>query len=221
MAEMANSEHADLLLCHVDKLEKDRASLQTVLDLKGQELTQLRSRMNEQVFQVRDVNLDFFLGVENHSFSARRPNGTAETYWHGGESQSRSYLSTSTVAVEWEVDLTEDLSNTRTSLFSRSVIVERDALREQIVQLERDNLQLTFANEIFLYRARERTASTTGRAETPATAIPPPKRPRLRRTPSFPFLPPVVHENTRLIRSVSLNGISDRWLNCFDWLTFA
>jgi hypothetical protein len=90
------------------------------------------------------------------------------------------------------------------------VIVERDTLREQIVQLERDNLQLTFANEILLYRAQERAASVTGRVKTPANAIAQPKRARLHRTSSFPFLSPVVHENARLIRSVSLNGISDR-----------
>lgn len=100
MGEMANSEHADLLLCHVDKLEKDRTSLQTVLDLKGQELTQLRSRMNAQVFQVRYVSLAFFVGVENQPVLARRPNGIAKTYRHGGESQSRSDLSTPSVAVE-------------------------------------------------------------------------------------------------------------------------
>jgi hypothetical protein len=49
---MANSEHADVLLCHVETLEKDRTSLQTVLELRNHELTQLRSRINEQVFQV-------------------------------------------------------------------------------------------------------------------------------------------------------------------------
>jgi prefoldin subunit 5 len=67
MAEMANSEHADLLLCHVDKLEKDRTSLQTVLDLKSQELTQLRTRMNEQAFQVRSMSLDSFVDGNDHS----------------------------------------------------------------------------------------------------------------------------------------------------------
>ncbi len=52
MAEMANSEHADALLCHVETLEKDRTSLQTVLEMKNRELTQLRTKLNEQVFQV-------------------------------------------------------------------------------------------------------------------------------------------------------------------------
>ena len=52
--EMANSEHADLLLCHVDKLEKDRTSLQTVLELKNEELTNLRTKINEQTFQRED-----------------------------------------------------------------------------------------------------------------------------------------------------------------------
>lgn len=54
MDEMANSEHADPLLRRVEILEKDRNSLQTVLEFRNQELTQLRSKINEQVFQVRD-----------------------------------------------------------------------------------------------------------------------------------------------------------------------
>jgi hypothetical protein len=49
---MAESEHADVLLCHVETLEKDRTSLQTVLEMKNQELTQIRTKINEQVFQV-------------------------------------------------------------------------------------------------------------------------------------------------------------------------
>jgi hypothetical protein len=52
MEEMANSEHADPLLRRVEILEKDNTSLQTVLEIKNQELTQLRTKMNEQVFQV-------------------------------------------------------------------------------------------------------------------------------------------------------------------------
>lgn len=52
MEEMANSEHADPLLRRVETLEKDKASLQTVLEFRTQELTQLRTKINEQVFQV-------------------------------------------------------------------------------------------------------------------------------------------------------------------------
>ena len=52
MAEMASSPHADTLLCHVETLEKDRTSLQTVLEMKNQEVAQLRTKINEQVFQV-------------------------------------------------------------------------------------------------------------------------------------------------------------------------
>jgi hypothetical protein len=52
MEEMSNSEYADPLLRHVETLEKDRTSLQTVLELRNQELTQLRTRINEQTFQV-------------------------------------------------------------------------------------------------------------------------------------------------------------------------
>jgi hypothetical protein len=52
MEEMANSEHADPLLRRVEILEKDRNSLQTALELRTQDLTQLRTRFNEQTFQV-------------------------------------------------------------------------------------------------------------------------------------------------------------------------
>ena len=53
LTEMANSEHADVLLCHVETLEKDRTSLQSVLELKTKEITHLRTRLNEQVIKVR------------------------------------------------------------------------------------------------------------------------------------------------------------------------
>ena len=49
---MANSEYADPLLRRVDILEKDRNSLETALEIKTQELTQIRTKMNEQVFEV-------------------------------------------------------------------------------------------------------------------------------------------------------------------------
>lgn len=53
LTEMANSEHADVLLCHVETLEKDRTSLQTVLELKTKEISHLRTRLNEQEIKVR------------------------------------------------------------------------------------------------------------------------------------------------------------------------
>ncbi|CAF3318522.1 unnamed protein product, partial [Rotaria sp. Silwood2] len=54
--EMANSEHADVLLCHVEILEKDRTSLQSVLELKNKEITQLRTKLNEQEIRLNDEN---------------------------------------------------------------------------------------------------------------------------------------------------------------------
>jgi predicted RNase H-like nuclease (RuvC/YqgF family) len=54
MDEMANSEHADPLLRRVEILEKDNASLQTVVEMRTQELTHLRTKINEQVFQRED-----------------------------------------------------------------------------------------------------------------------------------------------------------------------
>ena len=54
MYEMANSEHADPLLRRVEILEKENSSLQTVVEMRTQELTQLRTKLNEQVFQRED-----------------------------------------------------------------------------------------------------------------------------------------------------------------------
>jgi hypothetical protein len=50
---MASSEHGDLLLSHVDKLEKDRQSLEMVLEIKNQELTKLRTQIHEQINEVK------------------------------------------------------------------------------------------------------------------------------------------------------------------------
>lgn len=54
LTEMANSEHADVLLCHVETLEKDRTSLQTVLEFKTKEVTQLRMKVSEQEMKLTD-----------------------------------------------------------------------------------------------------------------------------------------------------------------------
>ena len=58
--EMEKSELADPLLRRVEILEKERASLQTVLEIRNQELTQLRSKINEQVLQVGKVAKEIF-----------------------------------------------------------------------------------------------------------------------------------------------------------------
>lgn len=62
LTEMANSQHADALLCHVETLEKDRTSLQSVLELKNKEITQLRTKVNEQQIKVlvSFLNISFF-----------------------------------------------------------------------------------------------------------------------------------------------------------------
>ena len=69
LTEMANSEHADMLLCHVETLEKDRTSLQTVLEWKNKEVTQLRTKLNEQEIKVRlkfrDLLLSEFFDLVN------------------------------------------------------------------------------------------------------------------------------------------------------------
>ena len=101
MAEMASSPHADTLLCHVETLEKDRTSLQTVLEMKNQEVAQLRTKINEQVFEVgsnRRVSSSPRLYCV--CILARRSPSIAETSGNGREPQSRSRLSPSAMAVQ-------------------------------------------------------------------------------------------------------------------------
>ena len=43
----------------------------------------------------------------------------------------------------------------------RAAVIERDELREQVTQLERDNGQLKFENETLRYRLRERSFSVS------------------------------------------------------------
>lgn len=54
MATLAEDENADVVLATMEKLEKDRASLQTVIEMRNEELNQLRTKINEQVLQVEE-----------------------------------------------------------------------------------------------------------------------------------------------------------------------
>ncbi|CAF4387887.1 unnamed protein product, partial [Rotaria socialis] len=85
MEEMENSEHADPLLRRVETLEKDKASLQTVVEMRNQELTQLRTRINEQVFQgtvhcvydARKLILSFDYEIGQNLYLSRNSNTAA------------------------------------------------------------------------------------------------------------------------------------------------
>ena len=84
LTEMGNSEHADVLLCHVETLEKDRTSLQTVLELKTKEVTQLRTKVSEQAMRVMKSNEWIINSYENESFIlVNWWTSVAETNWNG------------------------------------------------------------------------------------------------------------------------------------------
>ncbi|CAF1214956.1 unnamed protein product [Adineta steineri] len=123
--EMANSEYADPLLRRVEILEKDRSGLQTVLEIRNQELTQLRTKMNEQVFEREDQ-----------------------------------------LALQKRIDMAENRNQDLVCLLrnwqlnEKAAAVERDQLKEQLAQLERDNRQLTFENETLFYRVRQQSISS-------------------------------------------------------------
>lgn len=55
---LAENENADAVLTTLEKLEKDRTSLETVLEMKNEELNQLRAKINEQVFQVGNKSIN-------------------------------------------------------------------------------------------------------------------------------------------------------------------
>jgi regulator of replication initiation timing len=90
------------------------------------------------------------------------------------------------------------------TFFSRAVTVERDQLKEQLAQLERDNRQLTFENETLLYSLRQRsfTISKMNVHTKP--------RPTSTRAHSSSSMTTTTTEHDRVKRSVSLNCIYNR-----------
>jgi len=88
---------------------------------------------------------------------------------------------------------------------SRAVVVERDQLKEQIAQLERDNCQLTFENETLLYRIRQRPLSMSLTSKSILSSR---STPKIRdRANSFSSLITNSHEIQALPRALSLNYI--------------
>ncbi|CAF3709444.1 unnamed protein product [Rotaria sp. Silwood1] len=185
LTEMANSQHADVLLCHVETLEKDRTSLQTVLELKNKEITQLRTKLNEQEIRLHDET------------ALRKRVDIAEN-----ENQSLQYLLQ------------------QKKLSEKTAIAERDKLKEQVIQLERDNDQLKFENETLRYRLRERSLSVSIPLDnqilivsTESSTIMPTtqKRQGRKRACSLSTITIIAHENERITRSLSsLNCILNR-----------
>ncbi|CAF0765859.1 unnamed protein product [Adineta ricciae] len=169
--EMEKSEHADPLSRRVEILEKDRASLQTVLEIRNQELTQLRSKINEQVLQREDQ-----------------------------------------LALQKRIDMAENRNQDLVCLLrnwqlnEKAVTVERDQLKEQLAQLERDYRQLTFENETLIYRLRDRPfcATHTDSTNLNLTA---PIRPMRDRTHSLSSLMANTSKTTCRSRSLSLERI--------------
>ncbi|CAM4928714.1 unnamed protein product [Rotaria socialis] len=184
LTEMANSEHADVLLCHVETLEKDRTSLQTVLELKNKEITQLRTKLNEQEIQLNDEK------------ALRKRIDMAEN-----QNQNLLYLLQ------------------QKKLSEKTAVVERDQLKEQVVQFERDNCQLKFENETLRYRLRERSLSISMPSDNPITvptesiSVSSPNRQGRNRACSLSSIMNIAHENESITRSLSsLNCILNRYL---------
>ncbi|CAF1318098.1 unnamed protein product [Rotaria sp. Silwood1] len=176
MEEMANSEHADPLLRRVETLEKDKTSLQTVLEIKSQELTQLRTKFNEQVFQREDQ-----------------------------------------LALQKRIDMAENRNQDLVCLLrnwqlnEKAVVVERDQLKEQIAQLERDKQQLIFENETLIYSLRQRSISMsltpTLKSNINSYSI---QRLNNRAHSFSSIIIPTIREKGHLTRSLSLNCILNR-----------
>jgi hypothetical protein len=92
----------------------------------------------------------------------------------------------------------------------RTVIVERDELKEQLAQLERDKRQLTFENETLLYSLRQRS-TTISCVPIPDLNTNARSTQKLRdRAQSFSILIIPTSENERVKRSFSLNCIFKR-----------
>lgn len=95
----------------------------------------------------------------------------------------------------------------------RAAIVERDRLKEQVAQLERDNQQLTFENETLIYSLRQRSLSISiAEPQRTTYLISRPIRKLGQRAKSFASIFPNIneHDKKRIRRSLSLNCISNR-----------
>ncbi len=91
------------------------------------------------------------------------------------------------------------------SFFLRTVVFERDQLKEQLVQLERDNQQLAFEKETLMYSLRQRSTTISN---IPTTA-PRPIGIHRDRAASLSSLSTKV-DNFRFPRSTSLNSVLNR-----------
>ena len=104
------------------------------------------------------------------------------------------------------------LRNKKTKfLISRAATVERDELKEQLANLERDNRQLIFEKETLLYGLRQRSTTiacmSIAEAHIPTT---PAIQTSLERAQSYSSLLSSSNENPRIKRSTSLISISNR-----------
>lgn len=91
-------------------------------------------------------------------------------------------------------------------ILCRAVVVERDHLKEQLAQLERDNQQLTFERETLLYSLRQRSSTI---AYMPIVSSRPSDH-RHDRARSFSSLTSIRMENERFKRSSSMNFLLNR-----------
>jgi hypothetical protein len=95
----------------------------------------------------------------------------------------------------------------------RAASVERDELKEQVTQLDRDNCQLKFENETLLYRLRQRSMSVSISSDNfkippvKSTFIFQPKRQIRKRACSLSLPITTARENEHRARCLSLNCI--------------
>lgn len=90
--------------------------------------------------------------------------------------------------------------------FFRAIVVERDHLKDQVAQLERDNQQLTFERETLLYSLRQRSSTI---AYMPTSTVRPNMDQR-NRARSFSCLATMRRDNLLWKRTSSLNFLHKR-----------
>ncbi len=86
------------------------------------------------------------------------------------------------------------------------MVFERDQLKEQLAQLERDNQHLKFEKETLIYSLRQRSTTIS----SIPISTPRPIANHHNRANSLSSLLPIKINNHRLLRSTSLNSILHR-----------
>ncbi|CAF4263258.1 unnamed protein product [Rotaria socialis] len=182
-----------------------------------------------------DENISREPTVPKHSYSGQRLNSNVETAQYSSlivnhhnraienelrtsnlSSESQRRLSVSSSMQQSDENTSATINNNASQL-CRTAVVERDQLKEQVVQFERDNCQLKFENETLRYRLRERSLSISMPSDNPITvptesiSVSSPNRQGRNRACSLSSIMNIAHENESITRSLSsLNCILNR-----------